>query len=60
MLLWADMVFCMEDEHKKILKQRFQTAARDLRIIVLQIEDDYKYMEPALIEELLDTTAPYF
>jgi predicted protein tyrosine phosphatase len=60
MLLWADMVFCMEDKHKEILKKRFQTATRDLRIIVLHIEDEYKYMQPELIEELEDTTAPYF
>ncbi len=60
MLLWADMVFCMEDEHKKILKKRFPTATRDQRIIVLHIEDEYKYMQPELVEEILDTTAPYF
>ena len=60
MMLWADMVFCMEDKHKEILQKRFRTATRDLRIIVLHIEDEYKYMEPALIEELEDTCAPYF
>lgn len=60
MLLWADMVFCMEDGHKKILKQKFPTATRDQRIIVLHIEDEYKYMDPALMEELEDACAPYF
>ncbi|MCF8278094.1 MAG: protein tyrosine phosphatase [Flavobacteriales bacterium] len=60
MLLWADMVFCMEDKHKEILKERFAIATRDLRIIVLHIEDEYRYMDPELIEELEDTTAPYF
>ena len=60
MLLWADMVFCMEDEHKTILKKRFRTATRDLRIIVLHIEDEYKYMDHALMEELEDACAPYF
>lgn len=60
MLLWADVVFCMEDKHKEILRQRFAMASRDQRIVVLHIEDEYKYMDPELIEELLDTTAPYF
>ncbi|MFT4545323.1 MAG: putative protein tyrosine phosphatase [Bacteroidia bacterium] len=60
MLLWADIVFCMEDKHKEILKKRFQVVCRDQRLVVLHIEDEYKYMDPALIEELLDCTAPYF
>lgn len=60
MLLWADVVFCMEDQHKEILKQRFGVASRDQRIVVLHIEDEYMYMDPELVEELLDTTAPYF
>ncbi|MCF8461693.1 MAG: protein tyrosine phosphatase [Flavobacteriales bacterium] len=60
MLLWADVVFCMENKHKEILKQSFETATRDLRIIVLHIEDEYKYMESSLIEELDEATARYF
>ncbi|MFM1874492.1 MAG: hypothetical protein RL266_229 [Bacteroidota bacterium] len=60
MLLWADMIFCMEDKHKEILKQRFPMACRDAQIMVLNIEDEYKYMEPELIEELEAATAPYF
>jgi len=60
MMLWADIIFCMEDKHKEILKKRFSTATRDQRIIVLHIEDEYKYMEPLLIEELEDACAPYF
>lgn len=60
MMLWADIIFCMEDKHKEILKKRFSTATRDQRIIVLHIEDEYKYMEPLLIEELEDGCAPYF
>ena len=60
MLLWADLIFCMEDKHKEILQQRFAMASRNLQIVVLHIEDEYKYMDPMLVEELLDATAPYF
>lgn len=60
MLLWADMVLCMEDKHKEILQQQFPTATRDQRIIVLHIEEGQKYMQPELIEELDDACAPYF
>lgn len=60
MLLWADVVFCMEDSHRQTLKRQFPTATRDQRIIVLHIEDEYKYMHPELIEELEAATASYF
>ena len=60
MLLWADIIFCMEDKHKEILRERFPFASRNQRVLVLHIEDEYKYMDPNLIEELLDCTAPYF
>ena len=60
MMLWSDLVFCMEDKHKEIVKDRFPMATRDQRIIVLHIEDDYKYMDHELIGEIEATTAPYF
>ena len=60
MLLWADLIFCMEEKHKELLKKRFPMATRDAQLIVLHIEDEYKYMDSELIEELEDTTAPYF
>lgn len=60
MLLWADLIFCMEDKHKEILKKRFPMATRDAEIVVLQIEDEYKYMQPELVEELELETAAYF
>jgi predicted protein tyrosine phosphatase len=36
---WADIIFVMEDHHKKALKQVDQGA--DAKIIVLDIEDNY-------------------
>lgn len=60
MLLWADLIFCMEDKHKEFLTKRFPMATRDAQLIVLHIADEYKYMESELIEEIEDATAPYF
>ncbi|MCF8464654.1 MAG: protein tyrosine phosphatase [Flavobacteriales bacterium] len=60
MLLWADVVFCMENKHKEILKKRFQTATRDIQITVLHIEDEYNCMQSELIEELEEATSQYF
>ncbi len=51
MLLWADLVFVMEESHIRRIEQ--YTEQRFLRkIINLDIQDIYKFMEPALIEEL--------
>lgn len=51
MLLWADLIFVMEDSHTRRIEQH--TEQRFLnKIINLDIQDIYKFMEPALIEKL--------
>ncbi|WP_288740748.1 hypothetical protein [uncultured Rheinheimera sp.] len=51
MLLWADVIFVMEDSHIRRIEQ--YTEQRFLRkIINLDIPDIYKFMDPALIEQL--------
>lgn len=49
---WADLIFIMEKKHGRIMKENFDEALRGKRIICLHIPDIYRYMEPALIEEL--------
>ncbi|MEL7120227.1 MAG: protein tyrosine phosphatase [Bacteroidota bacterium] len=49
---WSDVIFVMEDKHKKILKQDFRDLLNDKELIVLDIPDEYKYMDEELIEEL--------
>jgi len=54
---WADVVFAMEREHKVWLTTRF----KDLRlppIDVLDIPDDYTFMDPQLQEILRLTIDP--
>lgn len=46
--MWADVVFVMEPKHADVLRQRFDY--RDARC--LHIPDDYRYMDPELIELL--------
>ena len=56
-LQWADVVFTMEREHKVWLATRFDFL--DLpRIEVLDIPDDYEYMDPQLQEMLRLTLDP--
>ena len=58
LLLWADMIFVMEKKHKEILIERFDRKHSD-RMIVLGIPDDYKYMDPELVEMIKAGVAPY-
>lgn len=49
---WADLILVMEKRHWQRLKERFpnKTAQKDFDI--LDIPDDYGYMDPELVEML--------
>lgn len=47
---WADVVFVMEYKHRDIIKQQFNI--RHKKLIVLNIEDDYQFNDPELVEIL--------
>ena len=49
---WADFIFVMEPKHARILREKFAEALEGRKIICLHIPDEYRYMEPALIDEL--------
>jgi predicted protein tyrosine phosphatase len=49
---WADIIFVMEKKHARMLREKFGEALDRKRVICLNIPDDYRYMEPALIDEL--------
>ena len=49
---WADIIFLLEKKHGRILREKFGEALDDKRLICLRIPDAYRYMEPALIDEL--------
>jgi predicted protein tyrosine phosphatase len=46
---WADVIFVMEPEHKKQLLRMFREEAKLRRIYVLDIPDEYDFMDPELI-----------
>ncbi len=55
---WADLIFVMEDKHKSRLLAEFRQAATHKRIHVLDIPDDYQFMDPELVDLLRDKCAP--
>ena len=50
-LRWADVVFVMEQEHKLWIRMRFEGLTLP-RIDVLEIPDEFEYMDPTLQEML--------
>lgn len=56
---WAEVIFVMEDKHKKRLKQHFRPQLKEQEIIVLDIPDEYQYLDPELIE-ILESSVNYY
>jgi predicted protein tyrosine phosphatase len=56
-LAWADVVLVMEDKHKSRLLAEFRALMLHKPMHVLDIPDDYKYMDPELVELLGDPVA---
>lgn len=54
---WADVLFFMERKHLDIVKQRFQLDNQT--VIVLDIEDNYLFNDPELLEILKVTLSEY-
>jgi predicted protein tyrosine phosphatase len=56
---WADLIFVMEKRHRERLHEKFRSVTDDKEIIILDIPDDYQYMDPELIEILEISVTPY-
>lgn len=52
LLRWADVVIVMENVHRQFLYEKFEKEAQNIKIFVLNIPDDYYYMQPELVEIL--------
>ena len=49
---WADAIFVMEEKHKSRLLAEYGRMLEHKAIHVLDIPDQYRYMDPELVEEL--------
>jgi predicted protein tyrosine phosphatase len=52
LIQWADHILVMERKHKEKMQLKFPEEITEKEIIVLDIPDEYKYMDKELIEEL--------
>ncbi len=49
---WADTVYVMEEKHKQRLMAYFPDSVKFKEVVVLDIPDNYKYMDKKLISIL--------
>ncbi len=52
MIAWAHVIFVMERKHRQILKQLFPEDIIGKHLVVLDIEDNYQFNDPELIDIL--------
>lgn len=52
LLEWADVVFVMEKKHRAKLAAEFREHLGRARVVCLDIPDQYRFMDPALVELL--------
>ncbi len=57
---WADTIFVMEEVHKNKLQKKFKKYINKQRVICLNIPDEYKYIDPELIEVLKQRLGSFF
>lgn len=53
----ADVVFVMEDKHAQRIRSSFPRLCAYLPVYVLDIPDEYRFMDPALVE-ILERAVP--
>lgn len=58
-IAWADCICVMEQKHKTWIKEKFHKELSHKKIIVLDIPDDYQYMDEDLIEILKQSMQYY-
>jgi predicted protein tyrosine phosphatase len=52
MIDWAELIFVMEKHHKQLIIQKFPLSSQGKQFIVLDIPDEYQYMDTELIDML--------
>ena len=56
---WADLIVVMEKVHRSRLNRKFREVIGGRRLAVLNIPDDYDYMDRELVALLKLRCAPY-
>ena len=60
LLEWADCVMVMERKHRRDLERLFPECVQSSEVVVLDIPDDYQFMDEELITLLRDSVDEVF
>jgi predicted protein tyrosine phosphatase len=55
---WADTIYVMESAHRNRISKKFKKHLSGKRIVVLNIPDDYEFMQPSLVAILERKVGP--
>jgi predicted protein tyrosine phosphatase len=58
-ITWAELIFVMEYKHKERLKATYNKLLQHKKVIVLDIPDEYQYMDEELMELIEDSVEEY-
>jgi predicted protein tyrosine phosphatase len=56
---WAELIFVMEKQHKSKLSAQFRPQLHGKKVVCLNIPDNYKFMDPALVKLLESKVKPF-
>ena len=56
---WADIVLVMEKSHKRKVSNKFGPLLSDKKVSVLEIPDDFNFMDPVLVRILKNRVPRY-
>ena len=59
LVAWADIIFVMEKAHRAKLQKKFKVSLKKVRVICLDIPDDYEFMDPDLVR-ILEAKVPRY
>lgn len=59
LLGWADIIFCMEKKHVRRIREKYPDIVAEKKLICLNIDDDYEYMDEELQELLQSAVSEY-
>lgn len=55
---WADVVLVMEKEHRSRIRRQYPDGMGDVEVIILDIPDDYGFMDPELVDLIQGQVEP--
>lgn len=56
---WADIIFVMEKKHKERIEQRFASVVSEKELIILEIPDEYQFMDEELVDLIKLSVSTY-